>query len=77
MPVCRDLLANLGACLDDEVPPALRRDIEEHLAGCRACAAMVESTGRIARIVGDSRAFDLPAGMSARVVERLRRPLAS
>jgi anti-sigma factor (TIGR02949 family) len=70
---CAELLADLGDFLEDESTAAVRRSIERHLVECRTCEALYDSTRKTVRIVTDSGGFDLPSGLSARVMERLKK----
>jgi len=70
---CAELLADLGDYLEDEAGSAMRRAIEHHLAECRTCEALYDSTRKTVRIITDSGGFDLPAGLAARVMERLQK----
>jgi len=69
---CAQLLADLGPYLDEEANVEVRRAIEHHLTECRTCEALYDSTRKTVRIVTDSGGFDLPSGLSARILERLR-----
>ena len=69
---CRHILAGLSDYLDDEVVAALRRDIESHLAHCRTCSAVYDSTRRTLRIVTEARTFEIPEGVADRVMKRIR-----
>ena len=75
---CDQVLAELSMFLDDEAAVSLRRDLETHLAECRTCRVLYDSTLKTLRIVIDSRSFDLPEGVSERMVasimKKLRRP---
>ncbi len=68
---CKHVWREVSAYLDGDLDPELRRDMEAHLANCRHCAALVDSTHNILVLVADERTFRLPAGFSARLRERL------
>ena len=68
---CDQVLAELSKFLDDEAAVSLRRDLEAHLADCRTCRVLYDSTLKTLRIVIDSRSFDLPEGMSERMIEAI------
>jgi len=65
---CDQVLAELSMFLDDEAAVSLRRDLETHLAECRTCRVLYDSTLKTLRIVIDSRSFDLPEGISERMI---------
>ena len=75
---CDQVLAELSKFVDDEAAVSLRRDLEAHLADCRTCRVLYDSTLKTLRIVIDSRSFDLPEGVSERMItsimKKVRRP---
>jgi anti-sigma factor (TIGR02949 family) len=69
---CRDLLKELGDYLDEDVSADLRRELEEHLAECRPCKVVADSTRQTVKIVTGCRSFELPAKFSAKIMARIR-----
>jgi predicted anti-sigma-YlaC factor YlaD len=74
---CLEVLRELSRYIDRDVDPALRQDIEEHLSHCSRCTAVFDGTRNVVRLVGDERAFELPAGFSQRLKEKIERHLPS
>jgi predicted anti-sigma-YlaC factor YlaD len=70
---CKHVWAQLSEYIDGSVEPGLRREIEEHLAHCRHCAAIYDSTHNILVLVGDERTFEVPVGFGERLHSRLQR----
>lgn len=68
---CKHVWREISNYIDGTVDPALRADIEKHLAHCRHCAAVLDSTRNILILVGDDRTFELPTGYSDRLHARL------
>lgn len=68
---CRAVIRELSTFIDQGVGAELRAQIEEHLAKCRHCSAIYDGTRNVIRLVGDGRAFELPAGFSQRLRSRL------
>ncbi len=68
---CKDVWREVSAYLDGDLDPELRRDMEAHLANCRHCAALIDSTHNILVLIADERTFELPAGFSARLRDKL------
>lgn len=64
---CQQLLRELSNYLDGEVEPSLRDEIRQHLATCRRCSVLVDSTRKAVRIIADERVFTLPFGFSGRL----------
>jgi hypothetical protein len=57
------------------VASELRGRMEEHFKTCEHCTAILDGTRNIVRLVGDNRVFDLPAGFSDRLKQRLQKKL--
>jgi len=69
---CKHVWAQVSDYIDGEVAPELRREIEEHLAQCRHCAAVYDSTHNILVLIGDERTFQVPVGFGERLHGRLQ-----
>jgi anti-sigma factor RsiW len=69
---CKHVWKEISNYIDDSVSPELREAIEEHLAHCRHCAAVLDSTRNILYLIADERTFELPVGYSERLHARLR-----
>ena len=72
---CADLLNELNEYLDDAATAGLRAALEEHLAHCRSCRVLVDSTRRTLTVVTENRVFELPEEASARILDRIRAAL--
>jgi hypothetical protein len=72
---CKHVWAQVSNYIDGTVPSELLESIENHLAHCRHCAAVVDSTRNILYLVGDDRMFALPVGYSERLHARLQAEL--
>lgn len=59
---CSDFVAEIGNLLDGEVSPEERAHLEEHLAGCRACEVVYDSTSKTIQILSGSGTFELGSG---------------
>jgi len=64
---CDDLRTELSNLLDDDTEPGDRAEIERHLAECRTCQVLVDSTRKTLTIVTDAGRFELPVGVSDRL----------
>ena len=49
----------------------LRARIDKHLETCEICSAVLDSTRNVVVLVADDRVFELPAGFSKRLHERI------
>ena len=68
---CGDVIRELSSYIDSDLDDGLRLRISEHLAGCVHCTAIYDGTRNVIRLIGDGRSFELPAGFSARLRERI------
>jgi anti-sigma factor RsiW len=68
---CKHVWREISNYIDGTVDASMREDIERHLAHCRHCAAVLDSTRNILVLVGDDRTFELPVGYSDRLHARL------
>jgi anti-sigma factor RsiW len=72
---CKHVWKEISNYIDGTVPQELRDSIEQHLANCRHCAAVLDSTRNILYLVADERTFTLPIGYSERLHARLQREM--
>jgi len=72
---CEHVIQEISNYIDGEITPELRSRIEEHIGGCRHCAAILDGATNTLRLIADGRAFDglfdLPPGFSERLRQRL------
>ncbi|MGC2107997.1 MAG: zf-HC2 domain-containing protein [Candidatus Korobacteraceae bacterium] len=73
---CKHVWAEISSYIEGDVSPEMRADIEEHLAHCRHCAAVLDSTRNILILIADERTFELPVGYSDRLHARLQHEIA-
>lgn len=73
---CDDLRTALADYLDAELAADVREQLERHLAECRTCHVLYDSTRKTLRIVTDSMSFDLPESASEAFVRRTMARLA-
>jgi hypothetical protein len=62
-------MAELGNYLDGDVVDEVRLQLEHHLAHCKTCTVLVDSTRKTLKIVTDSGSFDLPVAAFKPIVE--------
>lgn len=67
MVTCEQVVSEVSRFLDNEVDPALRTEIVEHLRGCHRCSVLVDTTRKVIYVAGDDRVFELPIGYSERL----------
>ena len=72
---CRHVWDKISDYIDGTVSPELREAVETHLAHCRHCSAVLDSTRNILVLVADERTFELPIGYSDRLHARLQQAI--
>src|SRR5664279_2878461 len=74
---CKHVWDQISNYIEGDVAPELREAIEEHLAHCRHCAAVLDSTRNILYLIADDRTFALPVGYSERLHARLQKEMGT
>ena len=73
---CRDFISELGNLLDDEAASEIREQLQTHLAHCKTCQVLYDSTRKTLRIVTESGSFEYPEPIAeplvSKVMERIR-----
>lgn len=69
---CRHVLAELSNYLDGEVSPEVKQVLEDHLAKCRRCSLVYDTTRKTLKIVSEVELLEVPFEASARLCARLR-----
>ncbi|MGO8935319.1 MAG: anti-sigma factor family protein [Terracidiphilus sp.] len=72
---CKHVWEHISAYIDGEVDAELRAEIDKHLETCEICSAVLDSTRNVVVLYADGRVFELPAGFSERLHERLENEL--
>jgi anti-sigma factor RsiW len=68
---CKHVWQYISAYIENDLDDELRARIERHLETCEICSAVLDSTRNVIVLVADDRVFELPAGFSERLHERL------
>ena len=68
---CRAIWKLISSFVDGDLDPHLRAQLEKHLRKCAHCAALVDGTKNVVRLMADERTFELPRGFSERLREHL------
>lgn len=73
---CSEFLAEFGNYMDGEAGADLRRELEAHLAHCRTCQVILDSTRKTLKIVTESGELDLseplPEPLVVKIMEKVR-----
>jgi anti-sigma factor RsiW len=73
---CKHIWRELSNYLEGDISDEVRRDVEAHVAQCRHCAALLDSTHNVLVLVADERRMELPVGFNIRLRERLEKEMA-
>jgi len=71
MITCDEFLTEFGDYLENRVPPEVREQLELHLAQCRTCHVLYDSTRKTLKVVTESGSFDLAGELSETIVGRI------
>ncbi len=74
---CEEVWRELSNYIDGDIDPGLRAEMEAHFKQCKHCAALLDGTRNVVELVGDDRAFALPAGFSRRLEARLAKQISA
>jgi anti-sigma factor RsiW len=72
---CEEVWREISNYLEGEISAEMRARMEEHFKGCKHCTAVLDGTRNVVQLVGDARAFEVPAGFSNRLYRKLNRRL--
>ena len=68
---CENVRAALSNYMDGEVSADLRRELERHLAECRTCQVLYDTTRKTLRIVTNVGSFEVPEAVSEQLDKRI------
>ena len=68
---CKEVTANLSCYIDGDGSEELRKALREHVARCRRCRVVFDTTGQMLGIVRTAALFEVPLAVSARLYSRL------
>ncbi len=74
---CEEVWRALSDYVDNDIDPGLRAAMEAHFAQCKHCTAVLDGTRNLIHLVGDERAFTVPAGFSKRLYKKLSQHIAT
>src|SRR5262245_13870556 len=69
---CREVWREISNFLEGSVDPELRARMEAHFAVCNNCKAVLDGTTNVVKLIADGETFDVPVGLSERLLSKLR-----
>jgi hypothetical protein len=72
---CEQVWREVSDYLDEDAAPEVRAALEEHVRGCKRCAAVLDGTRNVVELFGDERMLEVPLGFSHRLQRRLQENL--
>jgi len=74
---CVEVWRHISDYLEGEVDAELRASMASHFQDCAHCSAILDGTRNVVKLVGDGKAFEIPATTSQRFYKKLNDHLAS
>ena len=74
---CVEVWRQISNYLEGEVDTALRASMASHFKDCAHCSAVLDGTRNVMKLVGDGKAFEIPAGASQKFYKKLNDHLAA
>lgn len=72
---CKEVWLEISEYIDGTLSPKVRAALDEHLAHCRHCTAIVDGVHNVIVLMADKRVFALPSGFTARLHARLKKEI--
>lgn len=70
---CKEVVANMSCYIDGDGSEELRKALKAHVAQCRRCRVVFDTTRQMLGIVRDAEPFEIPLAVSARLYNRLEK----
>jgi predicted anti-sigma-YlaC factor YlaD len=74
---CEELIAHLSSYIDHEMDADLVAEVQEHIAHCRNCRVVLDTTQRLIVLVHDEGRRIIPAGQRDALFDRLQQAFLS
>ena len=69
---CLEVWREVSNFIDGDVDAELRARMEAHFKDCAHCKAILDGTRNVVKLVGDGVEYEMPAGFSSRLQEKIR-----
>jgi Putative zinc-finger len=74
---CVEVWRQISNYLEGEVDATLRASMASHFKDCAHCTAILDGTRNVVKLVGDGKAFEIPASASRNFYKKLNNHLAA
>jgi len=74
---CVEVWRHISDYLEGEVDAELRASMASHFKDCAHCSAILDGTRNVVKLVGDGKAFEIPAKASQKFYKKLNDHLTS
>ena len=71
MITCDEFFAEFADYLENQVSPEVRQELELHIAQCRVCHVLYDSSRKTIKIVSESNSFELPQKVFDPIIDRV------
>jgi anti-sigma factor RsiW len=70
---CVEVWREISNYIDGDLDAGLRQRMAQHFKSCAHCTAVLDGAKNVVSLVADGRSFEMPAGFSDRLKQRLAR----
>jgi hypothetical protein len=70
---CLEVWKEISNFIDNEVSLEMRARMEAHFKGCAHCAAILDGTRNVVRLVGDGVEYKVPEGFGKRLYAKIKK----
>jgi hypothetical protein len=74
---CYEVWRQISNYLDDDLNPDLRASMKSHFKDCAHCSAILDGARNVVKLIGDGKAFEIPAAKSQTLYKKLNDYLAA
>ena len=68
---CMEVFRQISNYVEGDIDPVVRARMEAHFKVCAHCTAVLDGTRNVVQVVGDGKAFEVPAGFTQRLYAKL------
>src|ERR1041385_5723946 len=73
---CKEAWKEISTYLAGTLDETIRLHLESHFATCANCKSILDGAKNVKQLMGDNRAFEIPANVSRRLYSKLEQHLA-